>query len=91
MPYRLLWDPWSERGAAYGRGTELLVDDASQKLIDFARGRHTHMAIWDAEIARHHPLPRASWMPAGDLTGWVLYWLRDGKSTDQHVRETPRR
>lgn len=86
-----MWDPTSERGAAYDRGSALLVDDASQALIDFARSRYTHMAIWDPEVTRHHELPRARWMPAGDLTGWVLYWLRDGKSTDEHILETPRR
>lgn len=89
-PYVVLVDPVSGRGAAYNGQHRLMADEASGKLVRFALERHTLSAPWDEKKDAARPRQRPSWA-APSLEGCTLYWLRDGKSTAQHLRETPNR
>lgn len=90
-PYVLLWDPSSGRAAVYDHGHRLMHALASPALVAFARARAAQAQPWDDDADAHFGRERAPWMPAGSLQGWVLYWLRDARSTAQHLRETPDR
>ena len=90
-PYRLLFDPVSGRGVAYDHGHRVIADQASAELIAFALDRHVLKQPWDDDKDRFMPMPRPAWVPAGSLRGWHLYWLRDERSTAQHLRDTPDR
>lgn len=65
---------------------ELLVDQASDELMRFAREHHTLKRAFDAEKSL---LPLPSWLKTDMLGDCVLYWLRDGSSSDTHVRAIP--
>ena len=90
-PYVVLLDPVSGRGAAYNGQHKLMSEEASAALVRFAVERHTKHAPWSDEEDAKRPRERAPWMPEGSLAGWALYWLRDGNSSAQHLRETPDR
>lgn len=91
LPFEVLVDEETGRGAAYDGGHRLMVEDASPELVEFARTRHVLSKPWDQEMDAVNPRQRARWMPNGPLTGWVLYCLREGKSTEEHLRATPLR
>lgn len=88
-PFQVLCDPASGRGVAYDAGHRLMGDEASAELVAFALDRHVRMAPW--AVWADYPLERPLWVATGPLQGWVLYWLRDGQSSAQHLRDTPDR
>lgn len=87
-PYVLLLEPTTGRAAAYNRQHQLTVPMASPALVRFALERGGLVEEW-RDDKDHGPRVRPDWMPRGSLAGWCLIWLRDGKSTMQHLRETP--
>lgn len=87
-PYVVLVDPLGARGAAYNSRHKLIVSDVSPELLAFAKARHVHAAVWGDEHD-HGPRERPSWMPMGSLTGWQLYWVRDGASDQTHYEALP--
>jgi hypothetical protein len=91
LPYVVLVDPGSGRGAAYSAQHRLLVEEASAALLRFARERHVHAAAWQDELDVHWHRERAAWMPVGSLQGWQLYWLRNDGSRPEHLRAIPKR
>lgn len=88
-PYRLLRDPVSGRAAAYDGANQMVAPVASEALVEFALRHYVDAAPWDAEVDRICPLVRAHWMPRGDLDGWMIYWLRNGSSSLEHVSKIP--
>lgn len=91
LPFEVLVDEETGRGAAYDGGHRLMVEDASPELVEFARTHHVRRSDWCERDDAATPRQRARWMPNGPLTGWVLYCLREGSSTEEHLRATPLR
>lgn len=91
LPYVVLVDPVSGRGAAYSAQHRLMAEEASAALLRFARERHVHAAAWQDELDEYWRRERASWMPPGSLQGWQLYWLRNDSSPPEHLRAIPMR
>lgn len=87
-PYVVLVDPHGARGAAYNNRHKLIVDDVSPALLAFAKSRHVHSSAW-GDDHDHGQRARPSWMPLGNLTGWHLYWVRDGSSDQAHYEALP--
>jgi hypothetical protein len=88
-PYVLLLDPTGQRGVAYNAKHRVVAEESSPMLIAWALKHHTQTSDWDDEKDKHWQRERAAWMPAGSLSGWRLIWLRNGQSTDDHIRATP--
>lgn len=87
-PYVVLVDALGSRGAAYNSRHKLIVEDVSPALLAFAKSRHVQSSAWGDEH-EHGPRERPSWMPTGSLTGWQLYWVRDGASDQAHYEALP--
>lgn len=87
-PYVVLVDTLGARGAAYNSRHKLIVQDVSPALLAFAKSRHVQSSAWGDEHD-HGPRERPSWMPTSSLTGWRLYWVRDGASDQAHYEALP--
>ena len=91
MPYLLLPHAASGRAAVYSSNHRVMAHEASPKLIEFALAHHTLREAWSEEKDKHWGRERPNWAAGGNLEGCTLYWLRDGSSTDEHLKALPKR
>lgn len=89
LPFVVLADAASGHGAAYDHGHRLMVERVSVELMEFALNRHVHRAMWDEERDRVFPREIPAWLQGSDRSNWMLYWLRRGDSTQEHLQATP--
>jgi len=87
IPYRVVEHVPSGRGAAYSsRYAEMLVEEVSADLMLFAREHHVLKKPFKVDSG----LPLPAWLTTEMLGDCVLYWLRNGTQSDEHILSTPR-
>ena len=93
LPYTVLLDPVTGKGAAYTSTHRLITENASRKLVEFAQARHVQKAPWSPKEHRpesaKHPLP--AWATPEVLSRVELLWVRTDGSDDLHLRALPRK
>lgn len=90
-PYRVVVHTPTGRGAAYSdRYGELIIENASEALLAFARDRHVIKRAWN-RAPRGVPsgLPLPAWLTDAMLDDCVLYWLWNDATPDAVVRTVP--
>lgn len=93
LPYTLVLDPVTGKGAAYTSNHRLIAAEASRDLVEFAQARHTRRVAWDPK--QHKPMeewrPLPAWATPEVLARSELLWVRDGNSDAQHLADLPRK
>ncbi|MCK9515636.1 MAG: hypothetical protein M0Q87_06245 [Ottowia sp.] len=95
-PYSLLYDPQTGRAAAYTSNHQLIVEEATEKLVQYALAHQQNEKAFDpamqAEGApRWRPLP--AWATPDTHGRLKLIWLQrpDGDAPDEEWRAIPPR
>lgn len=96
LPYSLLLDPETNTAAAYTNNHQLIAEQASAALLDFAAHNTAHPAQFDqalhaAGLPRWRPLP--AWVTDEVAKRCVLVWLKrpSGEDPDEMWMAIPPR
>lgn len=94
LPYSLLLDPVTDRAAAYTNNHQLVSEDASPALLQYAREHLAHQAAYEPALRDPHdrwrPLP--PWASPDVLARAVLVWIaRPHGDDDEAWRAIPPR
>jgi hypothetical protein len=86
IPYMVVHHPASGNTAIYGRRYELMLEKASQALLQFAKNQPFKFKQgFDLSDAKQQP----KWINEDIKQECVLYFCYDDGSTDSHLRKIP--
>lgn len=96
LPYSLLLDPQTQRAAAYTNNHRPITEEASQKLVDYAKAHMANSAPFDAQdhaqgLPNWRPLP--AWATPEVQERLVLIWIKrpNGDAPDEEWLSIPPR